>query len=41
MQSNFIGLALFIILIWDFRIYVENIHKKLAKDAKVAGMPIT
>ena len=41
MQSNFIGLALFIILIWDFRIYVENILKKRAKDAKVAGMPIT
>lgn len=41
MQSNFLGLAFFIIFICDFRIYVENIFKKLAKDAKIAGMPIT
>lgn len=41
MHSNFMGLALFIILICHFRIYVEDILKKLAKDAKVAGMPIT
>lgn len=35
------GPTLLIIIICDFRIYVENILIKLAKDAELVGMPLT